>query len=182
MSKERFDGIESKYRNTDVETNLKIFEKILHCKENDVDEHGNKLSSWCLRAKISMTTPNKCMRDPVIFRCNFTPHARHGNKYSAYPVYDLACPIVDSVEGVTHAMRSSEYSDRIPLYNWMLKSLDMRPVAIREFSRLNLVNTCLSKRRLTLLVDKNIVDGWTDPRFPTVKGILRRGLTVEALT
>jgi glutamyl-tRNA synthetase len=95
-----------------------------------------------------MKCPNKCMRDPVVYRMNDTPHHRTGTKYKAYPTYDFACPLVDSWEGVTHAMRSSEYADRNFLYNWMLKTLEVRPVTIYDFSRLNLVNTCLSKRKL----------------------------------
>jgi bifunctional glutamyl/prolyl-tRNA synthetase len=98
-----------------------------------------------------------------------------------YPTYDFACPIVDSIEGVTHALRTTEYHDRDEQYFWMCDALNLRKPYIYEYSRLNLTNTVLSKRRLTWFVDTKRVSGWDDPRFPTVRGILRRGMTVEAL-
>lgn len=104
--------------------------------------------SYCVRAKIDMKALNKCMRDPVMYRSNRTAHHKTGNKYIVYPTYDFACPIVDSVEGVTHALRTNEYSDRIEQYQWVIKAANVRPVEIYEFSRLNLQNTCLSKRKL----------------------------------
>lgn len=103
------------------------------------------------------------------------------SKYKVYPTYDFACPIVDSIEGVTHALRTNEYRDRNEQYYWMIDSMGLRKPIIRDYSRLNFVYTTLSKRKLTWFVDTNRVDGWDDPRFPTVRGILRRGMTVEAL-
>jgi glutamyl-tRNA synthetase len=123
----------------------------------------------------------KCLRDPVFYRIKREPHHRTGTKYKAYPTYDFACPIVDSLEDITHCLRSIEYHDRNIMYKWVQDKLGLRPVTIYDFSRLNLVSTVLSKRSLKWFVEAGHAEGWYDPRFPTVQGIMRRGLTVEAL-
>ncbi|KAI0950020.1 hypothetical protein AcV7_008616 [Taiwanofungus camphoratus] len=173
MREERFNGIASKHRDDSVEDNLKHFEEMKAGTEEGV--------RWCIRAKMSVDNPNKALRDPVIYRCNILPHHRTGTKWKIYPTYDFACPIVDSLEGVTHALRTNEYRDRNPQYYWMIEALGLRLVHIWDFSRLNFIYTLLSKRKLHWFVDSGLVRGWDDPRFPTVRGIRRRGLTVEAL-
>ncbi|EIW84894.1 glutamate-tRNA ligase [Coniophora puteana RWD-64-598 SS2] len=174
MRHERMEGIASKHRDDSVEENLKHFDDMKSGTETGV--------KWCLRAKISVDNPNKALRDPVIYRCNLVAHHRTGDKWKIYPTYDFACPIVDSIEGVTHALRTNEYRDRNPQYFWMIEALGIRSVQIWDFSRLNFIYTLLSKRKLHWFVDNNLVRGWDDPRFPTIRGIRRRGLTVEALS
>ncbi|KAJ2567067.1 glutamate--tRNA ligase [Coemansia sp. RSA 1813] len=173
MRTERGDGVASRCRDLSVEDNLARFQEM-----KDGTEFGQ---TCCLRAKMSVDNPNKSMRDPVIYRCNLTPHHRTGSQWKIYPTYDFCCPIVDSLEGVTHALRSMEYRDRNPQYEWFFPALDLRPVAIKDFSRMNFVYTLLSKRKLQWFVDQGRVTGWDDPRFPTVRGIRRRGMTIDAL-
>ncbi|OZJ03417.1 hypothetical protein BZG36_03603 [Bifiguratus adelaidae] len=173
MRDQRMHGVASKCRDLSVEENLRRFEEM-----KKGTEFGQ---TCCMRAKISVDDPNKAMRDPVIYRCNLTPHHITGDKWKIYPTYDFCCPIVDSIEGVTHALRTNEYRDRNPQYHWMIDALGIRKVNIWDFSRLAFVYTLLSKRKLTWFVNEGIVTGWDDPRFPTVRGIRRRGLTIEAL-
>ncbi|KAK7269497.1 hypothetical protein RIF29_22228 [Crotalaria pallida] len=173
MQKERMDGIESKCRSNSVEENLKLWKEMIAGSERGLQ--------CCVRGKLDMQNPNKSLRDPVYYRCNPMPHHRIGSKYKVYPTYDFACPYVDSKEGITHALRASEYHDRNPQYHWIQEDMGLRKVLIYEFSRLNMVYTLLSKRKLLWFVQNGKVDGWDDPRFPTVQGIVRRGLKIEAL-
>ncbi|TMW61790.1 hypothetical protein Poli38472_010853 [Pythium oligandrum] len=173
MRDERMNGVDSVCRNQDPAVALELFEKML---KNDPEAAG-----YCLRGKIDMQAKNKTLRDPVFFRANATPHHRTGTKYCAYPTYDFACPIVDSLEGVTHALRTTEYNDRDEQYQWVIKALKLRPVRIHAFARMNFVHSVLSKRKLQWFVDNGHVEGWNDPRFPTIQGVLRRGVQQEAL-
>ncbi|XP_041669602.1 bifunctional glutamate/proline--tRNA ligase isoform X2 [Cheilinus undulatus] len=173
MKQERDQRAESKCRNNTVEENMKMWAEM-----KSGTEFGQ---TCCMRAKIDMNSNNGCMRDPTLYRCKNTPHPRTGNTYRVYPTYDFACPIVDSLEGVTHALRTTEYHDRDEQFYWIIDALRLRKPYIWEYARLNLNNTVLSKRKLTWFVDQGYVDGWDDPRFPTVRGVLRRGMTVEGL-
>uniref|UniRef100_A0A8C0GHP1 Bifunctional glutamate/proline--tRNA ligase n=1 Tax=Chelonoidis abingdonii TaxID=106734 RepID=A0A8C0GHP1_CHEAB len=173
MKMEREQRIESKHRNNSVEKNLQMWEEM---------KKGTECGQMCcLRAKIDMNSNNGCMRDPTLYRCKNQPHPRTASNYNVYPTYDFACPIVDSIEGVTHALRTTEYHDRDEQFYWIIEALGIRKPYIWEYSRLNLNNTVLSKRKLTWFVNEGLVDGWDDPRFPTVRGVLRRGMTVEGL-
>ncbi|KAA6406520.1 MAG: glutamyl-tRNA synthetase [Lasallia pustulata] len=173
MRQERGDGIASRRRDATVEDNLSHFEEM---------KKGTKEGlRWCMRAKMSVDNPNKAMRDPVIYRCNPQSHHRTGTTWKIYPTYDFCCPIVDSLEGVTHALRTIEYRDRNPQYDWMLDALNLRKVHIWDFARMNFIRTLLSKRKLAKFVDQGVVWGWDDPRFPTIRGIRRRGMTIKAL-
>lgn len=173
MKSEREQRIESKNRSNDVEKNLQMWNEMIQGTPNG--------QTYCLRAKIDMKSDNGALRDPTIYRCKPQEHPRTGNRYQLYPTYDFACPIVDSHEGVTHALRTSEYMDRDAQFYWFCEALKIRKPIIAAYSRLNLMNTVLSKRKLTYFVEQGLVDGWDDPRMPTVRGILRRGLTVEGL-
>ncbi|XP_055526101.1 bifunctional glutamate/proline--tRNA ligase isoform X2 [Wyeomyia smithii] len=173
MKKEREERVVSKNRNNSFEKNLSMWKEMING-----TEAGQKC---CVRAKIDMSSANGCMRDPTIYRCKNEPHPRTGTKYKVYPTYDFACPIVDAIENVTHTLRTMEYHDRDDQFYWFIEALGLRRPYIWEYSRLNMTNTVLSKRKLTWFVDQGLVDGWDDPRFPTVRGILRRGMTVDGL-
>lgn len=173
MQEERMAKVESAHRNDSVEDSLAHFEEM-----KAGTEEGTK---WSIRAKLDMSSNNGALRDPVIYRCNPSPHHRTGDTWKVYPTYDFACPIVDSVEGITHALRTTEYNDRDAQYQWFLKTLNLRHVYNWNFSRMNFIKTFLSKRKLTKVVNDGKVWGWDDPRMPTIRGIRRRGMTIPAL-
>ncbi|UCZ55417.1 glutamine--tRNA ligase/YqeY domain fusion protein [Bacillus shivajii] len=167
-------GKESPARSRSVEENLELFERM----KNGEFADGEKV----LRAKIDMSSPNINMRDPVIYRISHTTHHNTGDEWCIYPMYSFAHPLEDAIEGITHSICTLEFEDQRPLYNWVVENCEMeaQPQQI-EFARLNLTNTVMSKRKLKQLVDENFVDGWDDPRMPTISGLRRRGYTPEAI-
>lgn len=167
-------GKESPYRNRSVEENLDLFERM----RNGEFKDGEKV----LRAKIDMSSPNITMRDPVLYRITHATHHNTGDKWCIYPMYDFAHPLEDAVEDVTHSICTLEFEDHRPLYNWVIEECEMesKPKQI-EFARLNLTNTVMSKRKLKQLVDVAVVDGWDDPRMPTISGLRRKGYTPDAI-
>ncbi|KAH8178833.1 tRNA synthetases class I (E and q), catalytic domain-containing protein [Sarocladium implicatum] len=179
QKEDRRNKLASKCRDRPAEESLA---KLKEMKEGT--EEGRR---HCIRARIAFDSSNGALRDPVIYRFpNFAdkepaPHHRTGWEWNIYPTYDFACPVVDSIEGVTHALRTTEYADRNEQYHWFLEATKMRPVHLWDFARINFIRTFLSKRKLTKVVDTGKVSGWDDPRLPTVRGILRRGLTEPAL-
>lgn len=167
-------GKESPYRNRSVEENLELFENMKKGQYKD----GEKV----LRAKIDMASPNINMRDPVIYRIAHAEHHNTGNKWCVYPMYDFAHPLEDAIEGITHSICTLEFEDHRPLYDWVLQELEWpQPPQQIEFARLNLTNTVMSKRYLKALVDNGDVEGWDDPRMPTIAGLRRRGYTPSAI-
>lgn len=167
-------GKESPSRSRSVEENLTLFEQM----KNGEFADGEKV----LRAKIDMSSPNINMRDPVLYRISHTTHHNTGDEWCIYPMYSFAHPLEDAIEGVTHSICTLEFEDQRPLYNWIVENceMDVQPQQI-EFARLNLTNTVMSKRKLKQLVDENYVDGWDDPRMPTLAGLRRRGYTPESI-
>lgn len=171
-------GKESPYRNRSVEENLRLFEGM----KNGEFPDGSRV----LRAKIDMSSGNLNMRDPVIYRIQRSTHHRTGDKWCIYPMYDFAHPLSDALEGITHSICTLEFADHRPLYDWFLDNVDYgvekygRPQQI-EFARLNLTYTVMSKRKLRLLVEEGLVDGWDDPRMPTISGLRRRGYTPASI-
>lgn len=167
-------GKESPYRNRSVEENLDLFERM----RKGEFQNGEKV----LRAKIDMASPNINMRDPVLYRISHAHHHNTGDQWCIYPMYDYAHPLEDAIEGVTHSICTLEFADHRPLYDWVVRECEMECVPQQyEFGRLNLTNTVMSKRKLKQLVDEKIVDGWDDPRMPTISGLRRKGYTPEAI-
>ncbi|ALC92413.1 glutamate--tRNA ligase [Bacillus sp. FJAT-18017] len=167
-------GKESPYRNRSIEENLDLFERMR------AGEFGN--GEKVLRAKIDMGSPNINLRDPVIYRISHTTHHNTGDKWCIYPMYAFAHPIEDAIEGVTHSICTIEFEDQRPFYNWVVEQCEMEATPQQiEFGRLNVTNTVMSKRKLKQLVDEGFVDGWDDPRMPTISGMRRRGYTPESI-
>ena len=166
-------GKDSPYRNRTAEENLDLFTRM---KTGEFPD-----GSRVLRAKIDMASPNLNMRDPVMYRILHATHHRTGDEWCIYPMYDFAHGQSDSIEHVTHSMCTLEFADHQPLYKWFIAQLGIFPSQQIEFDRLNLTYTLLSKRRLLQLVQENRVNGWDDPRMPTLSGLRRRGFTPEAI-
>ena len=166
-------GKDSPYRNRTVEENLTLFRGMRAGEFAD--------GSRTLRAKIDMRSPNLNMRDPVMYRVLRAPHYRHGTNWCIYPTYDFTHGQSDSIEGVTHSLCDVQFEDHRPLYDWFLESLEIYQPRQIEFARLNLTYTVLGKRKLKILVEGGHVNGWDDPRLPTLSGMRRRGYTPESI-
>ncbi len=166
-------GTESPYRNRTVEENLDLFRRMRAGEFSD--------GSRSLRAKIDMSHPNLLLRDPVMYRIRRAHHYRRGDAWCLYPTYDWAHGQSDSIEGITHSICTLEFEVHRPLYDWFLAELGIHHPRQIEFARLNLSHTVLSKRKLLLLVKEGRVDGWDDPRMPTISGLRRRGYTPAAI-
>ena len=167
----------SPYRDRPIEESLDLFERM---KNGEFPE-----GRYTLRAKIDLASGNFCMRDPVLYRIRYIEHHRQGNKWCIYPMYDFAHPIQDALEGVTHSLCSLEYEIHRPLYNWVIDNVDLEYPVVKprqiEFARLNMTYTMMSKRFLRHLVESGLVDGWDDPRMPTLCGLRRRGYTAASI-
>ena len=167
-------GKESPWRNRSVEENLDLFERMKNGEFPD--------GSHTLRAKIDMASPNMNMRDPAIYRIVHAHHHRQGDKWCIYPLYDFAHPIQDALEGITHSLCSIEFENHRPLYDWVVDNIGFEHKPHQyEFARLNVTHTVMSKRYLRELVETKKVDGWDDPRMPTICGLRRRGYTPSAI-
>lgn len=166
-------GMASPYRDRSVEENLRLFQ------EMRAGKHAE--GSMVLRAKIDMSHANMHMRDPFMYRIKFAHHHRTGDAWCIYPMYDFAHGQSDSIEGITHSLCSLEFENHRPLYDWYIEHLGIFPSKQREFARLNLNYTIMSKRKLLRLVEAGVVDGWDDPRMPTISGLRRRGYSPESI-
>jgi glutaminyl-tRNA synthetase len=167
-------GKNSPYRDRSIDENLELFENM----RNGMYDNGQKV----LRAKIDMSSANINLRDPVIYRIAHATHHNTGDKWCIYPMYAFAHPLEDAIEGVTHSICTIEFEDQRPLYNWIVENCEMESIPQQiEFGRLNVTNTVMSKRKLKQLVDEGFVDGWDDPRMPTISGMRRKGFTPESI-
>jgi len=166
-------GFNSPFRERTVEENLKLFEDM----RKGLYEDGEKV----LRAKINMLSKNLNLRDPIMYRILKVNHHRSGNKWPIYPMYDWAHGLEDSIEGITHSICTLEFEDHRPIYDWFLEKLDIYHPQQIEFAKLDMTYTIFSKRNLLKLVEKQLVNGWDDPRMPTISGLRRRGYTPESI-
>src|SRR6476620_5075224 len=166
-------GSDSPYRNRSVEENLDLFERM---KKGEFPD-----GSRTLRAKIDMTSPNMLMRDPVLYRIKHAHHHRTGDEWCIYQMYDIAHGQSDSIEKVTHSICTLEFVPHRELYDWLMEQLEIFPSHQYEFARLNMTYTVMSKRKLLQLVNEKYVEGWDDPRMPTISGLRRRGYTPESI-
>ena len=166
-------GTSSPFRDRPIEENLRLFQEMREGKHPE--------GSMVLRAKIDMAHANMHMRDPFMYRIKFAHHHRTGDAWCIYPMYDFAHGQSDSIEGITHSLCSLEFENHRPLYDWYIENLDIFPSKQREFARLNLNYTIMSKRKLLRLVEEGVVDGWDDPRMPTISGLRRRGYSPESI-
>ena len=165
IKKQKMAKIESKNRNLDIETNKKLWQDM---------KEGSKVDS-ILRVKMDMVNDNGALRDPTLYRCV------KNQKYKVYPTYDFACPVVDSIEGVTHVFRSTEFVDRDDQYRWLLKMLDLRIPNLDMYGKVNFEDSVMSKRKIRALIDSGDLEGWDDPRLLTIRGSTRRGLCLDAI-
>jgi len=166
-------GKDSPYKNRPIEENLDLFERM---KDGEFED-----GKYVLRAKIDMSSPNMNMRDPILYRIRHESHHRTGDKWCIYPMYDWAHGQSDSIEGITHSLCTLEFENHRPLYDWFVKELEIYPPQQIEFARLNVSFTVMSKRKLLELVEEGYVNGWDDPRMPTISGLRRRGYTPESI-
>ena len=166
-------GTSSPFRDRPIEENLRLFQEMREGKHPE--------GSMVLRAKIDMAHANMHMRDPFMYRIKFAHHHRTGDAWCIYPMYDFAHGQSDSIEGITHSLCSLEFENHRPLYDWYIEHLGIFPSKQREFARLNLNYTIMSKRKLLRLVEDGVVDGWDDPRMPTISGLRRRGYSPESI-
>ena len=166
-------GTPSPFRDRPIEENVRLFQEMREGKHPE--------GSMVLRAKIDMAHANMHMRDPFMYRIKFAHHHRTGDAWCIYPMYDFAHGQSDSIEGITHSLCSLEFENHRPLYDWYIENLGIFPSKQREFARLNLNYTIMSKRKLLRLVEDGVVDGWDDPRMPTISGLRRRGYSPESI-
>ena len=171
MKEQRNEEVDSKYRDTSVEENLKLWSQL----------KSGELSSGCVRLKIDMKSKNKAMRDPGIYRACKDHHHRTKDTYKVYPTYDFSCPIVDSLENVTHVFRSREFQERDEMCVWILSKLKMPIPKLYHYGRINITGSVMSKRKIKELVSSGTYSGWDDPRLYTLRGLLNRGITYSTL-